>query len=102
MNERKEKQDPKPVLKRVRLKVVNAFSSGEHKILWLAGGMAVYQKPGYEETFSTLDEAMKNCSVNLHLTQDPALIEQWKAGYELSADEHYNWPNAFLADSIPL
>lgn len=89
----------KPLPKRVKMKVANAFSSGDHKILWLAGGMAVYQKPGSEELFSTLDEAMKNCAVNLHLTQDATLIEQWKGGYELPADEYHDWPSAFLADN---
>jgi hypothetical protein len=52
-----------------------------------------------EELFSTLDEAMKNCAVNLHLTQDANLIEQWKGGYELPADEYHDWPSAFLADN---
>lgn len=86
----------KPLPRRVKLKVANAFSSGEHKILWLAGGMAVYLKADSEHLFSTLDEAMKNCPVNL--TQDLKLIEQWKGGYELPADEFAEWPNAFLAD----
>jgi hypothetical protein len=57
-------QKPKPVPKRVKLKVVNAFKSGEHQILWLAGGMAIYQRPGVEEIFETLDDAMKHCPVN--------------------------------------
>lgn len=86
----------KPLPKRVKLKVANAFSSGDHKILWLAGGMAVYLKRGSEELFNTLDDAMKNCPVNL--TQDQKLIEHWKGGYELPADEYAQWPNAFLAD----
>lgn len=93
-----EKMKEKSVPKRVRLKVANAFSSGDHKILWLAGGMAVYLKPDSEHLFNTLDEAMKNCPVNL--TQDMKLIEQWKGGYELPADEYAEWPNAFLADEI--
>lgn len=86
----------KPLPKRVKLKVANAFSSGDHKILWLAGGMAVYLKPDSHELFNTLDEAMKNCPVNL--TQNLKLIEEWKGGYELPADEYVEWPNAFLAD----
>ena len=45
----------------MKLKVANAFSKGEHQVLWLAGGDAVYLKPGYEEIFDTLDEAMKHC-----------------------------------------
>jgi len=86
----------KPVPKRVKLKVVNAFKSGEHQILWLAGGMAIYQRQGVEEIFETLDEAMKHCPVDM--TQDLKLIERWKTGYELPADEHFDWPANFLAD----
>ena len=89
-------QKPKSTPKRVRMKIANAFSSGDHKILWLAGGMAVYQKPGYEEIFNTLDEAMKHCPTDL--IQDLKLIEQLKAGYELPADEYFDWPHAFLAE----
>jgi len=76
-----------------KLKVVNAFSSGDHQVLWLAG-WAVYKKPGYEEIFETLDEAVKHCPVQLD--SDEKLIEQWAGGYQLPADEDSpDWLKAF-------
>jgi len=80
----------------MKLKVANAFSNGEHQVLWLAGGYAVYLKPGYEEIFDTLDEAMRHCPVSLE--RDQALIEKWKGGYELPADEDHDCPAEFLAE----
>jgi hypothetical protein len=80
----------------MKLKVVNAFSNGEHQVLWLAGGMAVYRKLGYEEIFDTLDEALKRSPVTL--TRDQELIEQWGDGYKLPADEEHDCPSEFLAE----
>ena len=56
----------------------------------------MYLKPGYEEIFDTLDEAMKHCPESLE--RDQELIEKWKGGYELPADEDHDCPAEFLAE----
>lgn len=86
--------ESKVAIRARKLKVVNAFSSGEHQLLWLAGGYAVYRKPGSEEIFTTLDEALKRCPDEM--TQDLKLLGEWKGGYELPADEEHSWPEAFV------
>lgn len=79
----------------MKVKVANAFSAGEHQILWLAGGFAVYRKPGYEEIFNTLDEALNHCPVKLERDED--LFKEWAGGYKLPADEEdRHWPEVFL------
>ena len=75
------------------MKVANAFSFGEHQILWLAGGLAVYRKPGEEELFENLDEAVKSHPYDFK--RDLALIQDWENGYLLPGDESFNWPFEF-------
>jgi hypothetical protein len=78
----------------MKMQVANAFSNGPHKILWLAGGYAVYLKDGKQELFECLDEAVKKAGVTVE--QDPRLLKEWAGGYELPADEDQNWPEVFL------
>jgi hypothetical protein len=78
----------------MRLKVANAYRSGEQEILWLAGGYAVYRHNGKEEIFECLDEAAERAG--WHLEQDPELLKAWACGYDLPADEDLDWPEIFL------
>ena len=78
----------------MKLKVANAYSNGPHKILWLAGGYAVYLKDGKHELFECLDEAVKQAGVNVE--HDAGLLKEWACGYELPAHEDHNWPEVFL------
>jgi hypothetical protein len=78
----------------MKLKVANAYRKGEIVILWLAGGYAVFRHQGQEEIFDTLDEAAAKAGWDLE--QDPELVKAWSCGYELPADEDFDWPEIFL------
>lgn len=80
----------------MKLKVANAFSNGAHKILWLAGGYAVYLREGKQELFECLDDAVKQAGVTVE--HDARLLNEWAGGYELPADEDQNWPEVFLQE----
>ena len=54
----------------------------------------MFRHDGKEEIFDTLDEAAAKAGWDLE--QDPELVKAWSCGYELPADEDFDWPEIFL------